>query len=203
MKRNRTTSPKRNKKKIFIILLVVIFIALLVVFILDRTNTVELFGNNSKPESTQEDKDATTTSKTPSAQSDYTDGDERQPGNTLNENKGTSVIRDTNGNIPGSVNTSNPITSSTGEITAYTPGANSIVKSGQVVAGASTLPKITYRVIDDISGMIAMGDLSVVNGKFSGTIAFDTTAKTGRIDIFATKSDGSEYSTVEIPIKFR
>lgn len=185
-----------------IILLGIVVLLLSVGFILSKTGVITLFSQKD-PHSTKEDKDAKTTSKTPTAQADYSEGGDRQPGNSLNENKGSSVIKDTRGNIPANINTNQSITSSTGEITVYAPSKNSLIKKGQIIAGTSTLPRITYRVLDDVTGMIAMGELSVVNGKFSGTIDFNTSSKDGRIDIFATRSDGSEYSTVEVPINFR
>jgi hypothetical protein len=43
----------------------------------------------------------------------------------------------------------------------------------------------------------------VVNGKFSGQITYTTNATAGRIDIFASRADGSEYSNIEIPVRFK
>jgi hypothetical protein len=204
MMKNKYNSGNNKRKKLIIVSVVVIVLILSVGLILDKTGTVKIFTHNkSDTANFKEDKDAKTTSKTPSAQADYSDGNEREPGNTLNENEGTGVIKDTNGNIPKNIDTSQPVSSSSGEITVYTPASNSLIKAGQVIAGTSTLPRVTYRVLDDVTGMIAMGELNVVSGKFSGTIDFNTSSKNGRIDIFATKSDGSEYSTVEIPIVFR
>lgn len=157
----------------------------------------------SQQANTNEDSKAKTTSTTKSAQADFENGGDRQPGNTLNENKGESVIKDDKGNIPNDINTSQPISSKTGEITIYTPAQNSLINSGQTIAGTSSLQKVSYRVLDNISGMISTGDLSVVNGKFSGQITYTTNATSGRIDVFASRADGSEYSAIEIPVRFK
>jgi len=145
---------------------------------------------------------AKTTSTEPSAQSDFSAGDsDKQPGNTQNESRGTALVKDTGNTNVGTANTA--ITSDTGEITVYSPSKNGIIAGGAVLSGKSTLPKVEYRIIDSISGVIATGSLVVKDGVFSGKISFDTNAADGRIDIFATRADLSEYSTVEIPIKFK
>ncbi len=202
MKRyNRKLS--KSKRKIPLLIVSIICTILFCIFILDKAGVVGVFTKKTDHNLSKEDKEAKTTSKAPSAQENYKEGGERQPGNTLNENRGSSIIKDTNGNIPNSVNQNQSISSATGEITVYTPSSGSLIKSGQVIAGSSALQRVTYRVLDDISGMISIGELRVINGRFSGEIDFDTSAKNGRIDIFATRSDGSEYSSVEIPIIFK
>lgn len=198
------TNYKNNSRKKITTIILIMVVLLCAFFTLEKTNTTHFFtwGHSNSKES-QEDKNAKTTSSVPTAQEDYSSGDERQPGNDQSENKGSSIIKDTGGNIPSDTETNQSISSSTGEITIYTPIKDSLIKKGQTIAGTSTLPKITYRILDNVTGMIAMGDLTVINGKFSGTIDFNTSSKDGRIDVFATRPDGSEYSNVEIPIIFR
>lgn len=145
-----------------------------------------------------------TTSEQPSAQADYNaggDDNKEAPGNTLHEGGGSAGIAEGAGS--GAENTGEPIVSSTGEITVYAPAQNSVVKSGQVVSGASSLPTVSYRIIDNVSGVIASGQLNVVDGKFSGKLNFDTSATEGRLDIFATKADGTEYSNIAISLELR
>lgn len=200
----KVLNNSKNKRMIALIAFV-LFLAIISLLILHKTNTINLFNLSRENERqiTEDDKNAKTTSSTPTAQEDYSDGDEREPGNSLNENRGSSNISDLNGQIPQGTSTSSSTSSATGEITVYTPANNSQIETGQTIAGTSTLSKVAYRVIDDVSGMIAMGELSVVNGKFSGRINFDTSSSSGRIDIFATKPDGSEYSPIEILVRFR
>lgn len=146
-----------------------------------------------------------TTSEQPSAQENYssTESDDNKslPGNTLGENRGSATVQDNGGS--GSTQTANPIVSTTGEITVFSPSLNGLVKSGQSISGESNLSKINFRIIDSISGVIASGELTVVNGKFSGTTSYTTNAKEGRIDIFGTKTDGTEFSNIEIPVRFQ
>ncbi|MCA9348509.1 hypothetical protein KC867_03810 [Candidatus Saccharibacteria bacterium] len=203
MKKYKSQSKINKNKKIILLLVAIVLVAIISFIALHKTGKISLFSQNNTTESNTEDKEAQTTSNTPTAQAEYSEGDEREPGNTVHENRGSSAINDTQGNIPSGISTNQPISSNSGEITVYSPVKESLLRSGQVVAGASTLPRVTYRVIDNVSGMIAMGELSVVNGKFSGTIDFDTSSQDGRLDIFATRPDGSEYSVIEVPIRFR
>lgn len=167
----------------------------------ELTGTTHFFRNSSGL-GKDTDLTAKTTSTAPSAQADFSAGDSnKQPGNTQNENRGTALVEDTgNTNVE---TTSNAITSDTGEITVYSPSKNGVIAGGTVLSGKSTLPKVEYRITDSISGVIVTGSLVVKDGVFSGKISFDTNATDGRIDIFATRADLSEYSTVEIPIRFK
>ena len=189
----------KKYKKLTLILGSILVCALALV-VLEATNTTHFLHKTSTP-GKNTDQTAKTTSTVPSAQSNFSGNDsEKEPGNSLNENRGSALIEETGGTV---AKNNNPITSSTGEITIYSPSKNSTVKAGTMLSGTSTLPTVTYRIIDSISGEIATGTLTVKDGKFSGKISFDTTATDGRIDIFATRADFSEYSTVEIPIKFK
>ena len=191
-------SARKNHqpKKIILIILLSVLVIAGTFLVLEKLQIIDLI-NKKAPSSTSEDK---TTSTTKTAQEDFTGADEREPGNSLNENKGSGGIADNNGTISNGTDTTNPIISSTGEITIYAPRQKADVKSGDEISGASTLQKVSYRIIDDVSGVIATGTLQVVNGKFSGKLSYVSTAKEGRLDIFGTRSDGVEYSNVTVSI---
>lgn len=201
--------PSGNKKNLFskqnILIASVVLAGLLgTLFILEKTGTTDLVKTPSflKRTSANENMKAQTTSTAPSAQSDYTSSDTtKDAGNTLNENKGQAGVNDTSGQ--SSSNTTSPRTSSTGQITVYLPLDNTIVKSGQELSGTSNLTQVSYRVVDNISGVIGEGTLNVVDGKFSGTLSVKSNATEGRIDVFGTKSDLTEFSNIKIPVRFQ
>lgn len=180
------------KKIIPLIALVVILAG----FGIYKTSGLGIFSKED-PGSTDNEQ---TTSAEPSAQPNFSEGNEKSTNNDRS-NEGTAIISDDQGNFVD-VDTSNSSTSSSGEITVFTPTKNSLVRSGQRISGTSSIPEVNYRVIDSVSGVIATGTLSVVNDKFSGTLNFSTSAKEGRIDFFGTKSDGTEYSVVEIEVNY-
>lgn len=146
------------------------------------------------------DTSAQTTSSTPSAQTGFTEGSSRDIGNSIHEDEGEGGIIDSNGTP--STTTSHPRSSETNEITIYLPLDDSSVSSGQEISGTSKLSTINYRIIDNKTGVIGSGALKVVDGKFSGKLSFITRATEGRIDIFASRPDGVEYSNIEIPVRF-
>ncbi|MEI7674498.1 MAG: hypothetical protein WCI60_02075 [bacterium] len=148
------------------------------------------------------DTTAKTTSSAASAQENYNSGSDRTP-STTNPNNGTATVTDTNGNQTTTTDKSLWTVSKTGEITVYTPTKDQILSNGATLSGASSLPVIYYRIIDNISGMITQGQLSVVNGKFSGTVNFATKATEGRLDIYGADDSGKEFSNVEVAIRFK
>lgn len=173
--------------------LLLLFFVSLLVFLKMRNNSARVdFG-------------ARTTSDAASAQQDFNSGTTEEGGNkksdsVAKDDRGTAVVTDTGGISSGK--TGNPKVSNTGEITVYQPGDGIRIRSGQEIFGTSTLPEVQYRLIDSESGVIATGRLSVVKGDFSGILSFSTRAIEGRLDIFAARPDASEYSVVEVAIKF-
>jgi len=195
MQKSKKISSTTKKKLIFALSLLLILLGIL--FALEKRDVINLL---STEKSTSTDT-AKTTSTVETAQENFTEGNERNPGNSLNENEGSGGITDNNGVFSPSTDTSEPIISSTGEISVYSPKNNALITTGHEVSGSSTLPKVTYRLIDDVSGVIATGELSVVNGKFSGFVSYVSSGKNGRLDIYATKADGSEFSNIEILLR--
>lgn len=184
-----------NKKIILILVLIVVIVFILTIYFASKKGYLFRFTENKNEQQT------TTTSDLPSAQPEFTSDDEREPGNSNSENKGSSDITDNYGQI--TVKNNDPLSSETGEIVVYSPIKNSVIKKGEEISGTSSLEYVEYRVIDDISGLIANGRLKVVSGKFSGTIDFETSAINGRLDLYGVKADTSEFSNVEVPIRFK
>lgn len=148
---------------------------------------------------TNVDTTSQTTSEAPTAQSGFTEGDDREAGSTESNN---AIVTDNNGDVGNTPDQNQWTTSPSGQITVYTPAQNATVKSGDKITGASKLSRVSFRLIDNINGEIAKGSISVVNGKFSGTFNFSTNANEGRLDVFGTNSDGTEFSNIEIPVRF-
>jgi len=143
-----------------------------------------------------------TTSTAPSAQENFDKGGARSVATTP-ENKGSAGVSDSQGQQVSVADNSQWSTSKTGEITVYSPMKDKLLINGDLVSGESTLPIVYYRVLDDVTGMIAQGQLIVVGGKFSGSINYTTSASNGRLDIYGASDSGREFGNVEIPVRFK
>jgi hypothetical protein len=159
------------------------------------------FANNRADDSSNVQQVDQTTSTAPTAQADFSSGESR-PVVERDSDRGEAIISDNQGIVNQTSNESTWTSSVSGDIKLYSPAQNQQLKNGDTISGESSLPAVSFRVIDDISGVISAGQLSVVNGKFSGNISFDTDASKGRLDVFGTKEDSSEFSNLEIDIKF-
>lgn len=190
MKKNKQKNSQ--PKKIIVVVAITLAVICLAFFILEITKTTHIF-NNPVSET------ATTTSTEPSAQNDFNSGKARE---VIQSNKEEGTVTDTNGNVNATPPESEWTSSSDSVISVYSPVKNSILSSGQILSGQSANGDVSFRLIDNISGMIAQGKISVVNNKFSGLFNFDTKATEGRLDVFIASADGTESSVVEIPIRF-
>jgi hypothetical protein len=195
--------PKYRKRgmstlKKFLIAIGVFILIGSILAILEKTHVINFY--ERKPVAT--DSADKTTSTVPSAQEDFSGGDERSAGNTEGENEGSGNVEDLQGNSSTPTDSSDWISSGSGEIVVHSPNKNQVLNSGTELSGTSSLAQVSYRIIDNVSGVIAQGELGVVGGNFAGKINFTTSASEGRIDVFATHIDGSEFSNIEIPITF-
>jgi len=160
------------------------------------------YNNNSEEQRTNsEQQEAKTTSTIPSAQEDFSSDSDRKAAER-NE-KGQASVNDAEGVLSELPSESQWVTSSNGEITVYGPAIDSLIISGASIIGESSLDQVNFRIIDSISGVLSQGSLQVVNGKFAGSLVFETNATKGRLDLYASKEDGSEYANVEIPILYK
>jgi len=184
-----------NKKIIIALSIILVMVAALIYLYARNTNNNEA----AQPTSTVK-----TTSTAPSAQEDFSAGDDRgEPGNTLSEDKGSATVVDNNGQTNKQTSPDKWLSSMSGDVTVYSPSSGQLTRSGDQISGKTTLSSVNFRIIDNVSGVIATGKLKVVKGKFSGTIDFQSNAKKGRIDVFGTLASGKEFSNIEIPVNFR
>lgn len=169
-----------------------------VLAILELTNTTNFIKLSSKADG---ETTAKTTSDAPTAQEDFSDGDDRTP--VKPNNSGTGTVADNQGGTSYIPDASQWTGSPNEELIVYTPTINSVLKNGDTLSGKATTDTVSFRLIDNVSGVIARGELSVVNGTFSGKFDFTTSATEGRLDVFNTGFGSTEYNNVEIPIKFK
>lgn len=185
---------KLTKRKILAIAIVLAF-GFFAVF--ELTGRTSVFLDHSKK---VVDTKSKTTSDEPSAQADYSDGGNREPAGA--QSKDTTAVQDTRGiDVPESA--AQPLVSTDGAITVYSPGHGAVLLSGSSLTGKATVSVISYRLIDNKSGVTATGDLKVVNGNFSGKFNYSNAGTEGRLDVFQTGPGGIEKSILEIPVKLR
>ncbi len=109
---------------------------------------------------------------------------------------------DSNGQATANTNSSQWITSSSGNITVEQPLANASIHSGTTLSGTAKVNAVNYRLIDASVGVISEGTLNVVNGKFSGNLNFTPHSSGGRLDVFSTAPNGAELNEIEIAVNF-
>ena len=190
-----TIARKKSKKIQFIIITALVFlVAGSILFFTEKTHITDFIKINKNSSSQSTDKIE------PAAKSDFT-GQKERPTNRSDKDEG--FVTDTNGSNTSTSSKSDWIASSDGVISVHNPIKNSILSTGESLSGESTSKTVSFRLIDSVSGMIAQGKLNVVNNKFSGVFDFKTTASEGRLDVYIENDNGSESSTLEIPIRFK
>lgn len=144
---------------------------------------------------------AQTSSKTATAQSNYTGGKSRPISSQNSVSQGGAI--DEKGVAPTTTtDPSNWASSSSKAITLKQPIAGSQLNSGDPITGSATVNPIQYRLVDDANGVIAQGSLSVVSGVFSGKLQFKAYSSTGTLTVFSFDTQsGAEVNRIQIPVK--
>lgn len=193
---------KKSKTPRLLVIVAVSLLLLTCIFVALERFGITNFVNNPKSATQKTSDKAKTTSNQPSAQSNFTSdsaSNTKKLASTI-ENEGT--VADTNGTVISNTNASQYIKSNGGVIIVHEPLTNSQLKKGSQLVGESTADEVSFRLIDNITGVIAQGNLKVVSGKFSGTFDFSTTATEGRLDLFTATPDGVESNNIYIPVRF-
>ena len=112
---------------------------------------------------------------------------------------GTGVI-DNNGS--SAENNSGGISSTSGDITLYTPSEGQTLSTSLSVSGTAKVESVHYRIKDNINGVIGQGELNVVNGTFGGELKVNTTATSGSFEIYSMDQQGREINHVKVNVKY-
>ena len=117
---------------------------------------------------------------------------------------GGGGVVDKNGQTSGSLPPSSQWVSSTsGNITLQQPSPNTTVKSGDTLGGLAKVSSVQFILTDNSVGLIAQGNLSVVNGKFSGTLQFTPHAGSGKLEVYhPNPANGAEEDIITIDVNF-
>ncbi|MGH7195069.1 MAG: hypothetical protein ACREJM_16270, partial [Candidatus Saccharimonadales bacterium] len=90
-----------------------------------------------------------------------------------------------------------------GNITLQLPSPNSTIKTGDSITGLAKVSTVQFILTDNSVGMIAQGNLKVVNGKFSGTLQFTPHSSSGKLEVYyPNPTNGAEQDIVEINVNF-
>lgn len=143
-------------------------------------------------------------SDTSAVEPEYSPNDPKnKSGQSSSLDRGDTVVKDTAGEDASVDTSSSTLSSPKGMIVVSSPGKNSLLTNGSVIAGTSSYDMVYFRIYDDNVGRIAEGSLEVKNGKFSGAVSLDSKGSTGTINIFYRLDDGNETETVSIPVRFK
>lgn len=112
---------------------------------------------------------------------------------------GTGVV-DSNGS--GDEPISDGVSSSSGNITLYSPSQGETLSSSIAVKGSAKVNSVYYRMKDNINGVIGQGELTVVNGTFGGELRIHTEASSGSFEIYSLDQQGREINHVKVNIKY-
>lgn len=144
-----------------------------------------------------------TTSRSVTAQSNYTSGDNKTNSSSNDASQGGAT--DNNGKVSGDQTTieSDWKKSDSGVVILKEPIGGNTIKSGDEFSGtASGLDSVEYRLVDDTAGVIAQGEVSVVNGSFSGNLQFKPRSSSGVFKVYSFNAQGQEINSSEIEVKF-
>lgn len=158
-----------------------------------------MFLNSKKTITT---KNAHTTSTLPSAQENFTNATKRNVLQNDTTKNNVSVL-DNKGAVQSTPQTPQWTVSKSGQITIYEPVNGQIISNNSLITGETTLPVVNYRILDDVSGMISQGQLSVVGGKFSASVNLSTNGAKGSIELYGADNSGKEFSNIRVPIRFK
>ncbi|HEY5152501.1 MAG TPA: hypothetical protein VII55_00855 [Candidatus Saccharimonadales bacterium] len=186
-----------KKSRSLKILLLVIVAAAVILGVLEATNTTHFFHGKHTAYTAPSNSQAI---KQLPPQPAANNGEKKSsPSSTINQGTAT----DNHGVSTVTTPSSEWTTSASGLLTVQQPAPNSTIKTGAVLSGTAKLDQVQYRLTDDKVGVVSQGTLSVVGGKFSGSINFQAYGSSGRLDVFSTDpNNGREINEVQLPVVF-
>lgn len=92
--------------------------------------------------------------------------------------------------------------SESGDITLIAPADGQRLQNGDTIRGRADTSSVSYRLEDDVRGVIGMGELQVKDGKFSGQLSLNTSGKNGTLDVYSFDSQGREINNIRIKVTY-
>ena len=190
-------SHKNMPKRLIITTLVIIILLGGYLFIAKASSLWPFQANNQKNSSKNNETSSNTSDKPTQEAEDYVkDGGGSQDsspsqGSGVTDTGGSNVTKQSGG-----------ISSSSGDITLYSPTTDQTISNGVKVSGSANVSEVFYRINDTTHGMIANGRLAVKNGLFSGTINVNTDASTGTFEVYSFNSQGQEINNISVDIRY-
>lgn len=113
-------------------------------------------------------------------------------------------VKDENGQSVSNLPPSSDWASSTnGQITLQEPNNVSALSSGDTITGTANVSQVSFILTDNSVGLIDQGNLSVVNGRFTGRLAFTDHSSSGKLEVYyPNPANGAEEDVVEIDVNF-
>jgi len=123
---------------------------------------------------------------------------------TSNNSTSSGGVLNQNGQTTGTTPPSSEwVSSSNGALTLQQPIANSTIQSGDTISGVANVSNVQFILTDSAVGLIDQGNLSVVNGKFSGTLQFTPYSGIGTLQVYyPNPNNGAEEDIVNISVNF-
>lgn len=95
------------------------------------------------------------------------------------------------------------LTSASGNITLQQPYNNDILSSGAPISGLAKVNDVQFILTDNRVGLIAQGNLTVVNGRFSGTLKFTAHSQHGKLEVYSPNPQtGAEENIISAQVNF-
>lgn len=205
MRINNQKAPKT--KRTLLISIVIIVLATLGYVVFSYTNDIWPFTTNKPAQNNSES--AETLNKNTAADDDRADESNKKDqdealkeGNKIQGKHDTAGSGVTDNNGEGVTDTGG-IISKSGDLTLFSPTKNQEISSGITVTGKSKSNNLHYRMSTS-DQQIALGELSVVNGKFSGNIVVNgvDSGENGTFEVFNFNSKGQEINNIRIDVVF-
>ncbi len=126
------------------------------------------------------------------------------PESTVTNGNRDGGVVDQNGKTSGTLPPSSQwVLSTSGNITLQLPSPNTTVRSGDTLSGLAKVSSVQFILKDNSVGLIAQGNLKVVDGKFSGILKFTPHSNSGKLEVYyPNPSNGAEEDIVEINVSF-
>jgi len=184
---NRKKTNNRKKLYIVIIIIILVIAAFITYEEVHKKPATKIIvtGTKSTPATAPTQSSVPSSTTTPS---------------TTNNGGATDNNGQTTGTLPPSSQWSS---SSNGDITLQQPTNASTIKSGDTISGIANTSTVSFILKDNQVGVIAQGNLDVVNGKFSGTLQFTSHGSTGSLEVYySNPQSGAEEDTININVNY-